>query len=149
MDKELAKRWLKLPEVEIEYEDSVLMVNGKFVSLPDITSDMLSDYIEIGHQKINNHLQEMRKRDQFWGNSKVRPLVLVGRLALTSDRPEVFIEEGLHAQNEAAILLDQVNQAYHGYWKAVEKCLYTPLIRRNLILNDPKLDGTWLGLRRP
>lgn len=149
MDNELAKRWLKLPEVEVEYCENILLANKKIISIPDITPEMLSDYIEIGHQAINDHLLELRKRNRYLGEPRTRPLVLIGRLALADDESEVFTKDVLSMQNDANVTIDQVNQAYRGYWSVIEQSIYVPVVRRNMVFDAPQLNGAWLGLRRP
>lgn len=149
MDNELEKRWLKLPEVRVEHDESILKVNDRFLSLPDITPAVLSDYLEIGQKTIHTHLLEIRKRYQYWGDSKSRPLILIGRLALTGRQEEALSEVGLKCNHETDIAIDGLYPEYRGYWTAIEDTHYKPEVRLNMMLNNEALDGTWLDLRRP
>lgn len=148
MDKELEKRWTVLPKVDIKSDESMLMVNSQFVSLPDITPEILSDYIEIGQRTIDAHLLEMRKRSRYWGESKTRPSILVGRLALSGHEDGVFTDEGLLVESETDLTMDVVKKEYKGYWNAIVESFYVPEVSRNISPNNPAHGGTWLGLRR-
>ena len=149
MDKELEKRWQQLPKVEVERSESMLVVNDRFVSLPDITPEVLSDYIEIGHDTIHSYLSEMRKSYRYWGEPKMRSSLLIGRLALSTNEETVFTPEGLQAKSEDDLVVDTVVQEYREYWSVITQSLYVPVVRRNVTLHNSNLDGTWLSIRRP
>lgn len=150
MDKELEKRWLKLPRVEVDSDEGVLIVDDEYLSLPDITPGMLSDYIEIGYRTIKGNLAEMRRLSRFWASAETRPLLLLGRLAMSGEEAEVFTDEGLIAIRKTEhITMDEVLPEYRPYWETIEDSLYAPVVRRRATFNDTSMNGTWLGMRRP
>ena len=150
MDKELEKRWLKLPKVDVDRGEGVLTVDGEYIHLPDTTPEMVSDYIEIGHETIKDNLTEMKKMSRFWAPERSRPLILLGRLALSGEEDEVFDSEGLiSVRNTEDVAIEHVLPNYRDYWETVTESLYVPVVRYNVTLNYPRFNGTWLGMRRP
>jgi len=149
MDRELEKRWIKLPTIEIDHDESIMTVNGKFLSLPDIAPDTLGDYLQIGHELIWEHFREMKQRYRYWGDSTSRPSILLGRLALTGKEEGVFTEEGLQVANDADIDVDDLEPIFRAHWMTVETALLKPEITRNIMLINHERNGTWLGMSRP
>jgi len=149
MDRELEKRWIKLPTIEIDHDESIMTVNGKFLSLADIAPQTLSDYIEIGHNIIGEHFSRMKEEYRHWGDATSRPSILVGRLALMGREDVVFTEEGMHVKNDADIDLEDLDPVFRAHWMTIETSLYTPEINRNILLTNNDKSGTWLSMRRP
>jgi len=148
MDNELRKRWITLPEVDIEYQ-SILSVNKRFVSLPDISSDMLRDYIEIGSELINDQLDELREQRRFWDGTQSRPCVYIGRLAVVRSDSIILTKEGQLLDNDDDLTANHLRPAYGAFWSVLARKQYTPEIHRNAIPVDKRLNGTWLGVRKP
>lgn len=149
VEEKLEKRWLRLPEVTVESDEGILNVDNRFVSLPDITPEILSDYLQVGQQAIKLYLNERRRLYRSWGEPRRRPIVHIGRLAIIDEDCEVFTERGAATRKELDLSIESLIPEYRGYWVAIQDSLYVPEIQRNIMLNDEKLDGTWLGLRRP
>jgi len=149
MDRELEKRWIKLPEIGIDYVDNVMTINGRILSIPDTSPETLSDYLDIGHETINEYLREIKQGYRFWRHPTNRRSILIGRLALTGREDEVFTEEGLHVRYDSDLDVIHLDTSLRTYWMAVDTSLSTPEVHRNLTFKDSERNGTWLGLRRP
>ena len=92
MENNLHQRWIQLPKVRVEFEN-VLTVNSKHVSLPDITPEILGDYIDIGREEIDYELNRVVKRQKFWDETfqaTQPPIILLGKLALSEHEYNVF-----------------------------------------------------------
>jgi len=149
MDRELEQRWIKLPEIGIEYSENIMTVNGRILSLPDTDPETLTDYLEIGYETINEHLREMKRGYRYWRNPTSRRSILVGRLALMGKEDEIFTEEGLKVKDDADLDIKHLDPLFQVHWMAVDTSLSTPEISRNIIFRNRELNGTWLGMRRP
>jgi hypothetical protein len=148
MDRNLENRWRILPKVEVESDESLLLIDGKPVSLPDITPSMLADYIDIGQYSIHTHLNERTKQYRLLGDRITRPLILLGRFAVLNDESSALTDEALAVENDVNLDRDDLKGEFQGFWMVIEETNYVPEIRRKLTLSSPKLDGTWLSLRR-
>ena len=149
MDKEFEKRWLKLPTIEIDHDESIMTVNGRFLSLPDISPDTLADYLEIGHELIWEHFREMKQRYRYWGDPTSHPSILLGRLALTGKEADIFTVDGLRTKDDADLGIDDLEPMFRAHWMTVEQALLKPEITRNIMLINHDRNGTWLGMSRP
>jgi hypothetical protein len=147
MNSELSKRWLSLPEISIEYQN-ILMVNKQIVNIADISEETLTDYLQIGQHTIDSQLRQLRSERRYSDDPTVRPSILVGRLALAATEGRVITDEALKYENDSAIKIDGLKTSFSGFWEVIQRALYTPEVHRKILLNNPKLGGTWLGLRR-
>lgn len=147
MENDLHKRWRTLPQVEVQF-GGILRVNQRHVSLPDISAQTLSDYIEIGKPQINAELRHTGRRERFCDGPTKPRTVLLGRLALEGRESWAFTNSGQYVDDTDDIRMEHLSDLYQGYWKVVEEAAYIPLIQRNFALG-PRLSGTWLGVKRP
>jgi len=150
MDKELEHSWNILPRVRIDEYESMLTVNHRFVSLPDITPSMLTDFINIGHDVIDKYLNETTNKSKYWNEFEIRPSLLLGRFALAGPRhrARILTPSGLDMADDEHLSKEDLRQSYKGYWEAVRKTDFVPEVYVDIALSDPHLDGTWLGLRQ-
>jgi len=149
MDGNSEHHQFQLPRVEVDREESILLVNKQPLELSDTTPNILLNYIQIGEQAIENSLYEQKKEHKLWGDEISAPSILLGRLALSYDEKRVFTKEGLAIEDESVLSMKDLDVNYRGYWVAVQRANYVPEIRRNLVLlTQPKFDGIWLSMRR-
>ena len=139
----------QLPRVEVDREESILLVNKRPLELSDTTPNILLNYIQIGEQAIENDLFEQKKEHKLWGDNVSKPSILLGRLALSNDEKRVFTNEGLAIEDENLIAMKDLRTDYRGYWVAVQRANYIPEVRRNLVLlTHARFDGIWLSMHR-
>jgi|GEM_PF-5180347 len=149
MDRYSENHSFRLPKVEVDSEESILLVNRLPLELSDITPNILLGYIQIGEQAIENDLYEQKKEHKLWGDETTRPSILLGRLAMSNDERRVFTPQGLTIEDESKLSMKDLDTNYRGYWLSVLNAKYEPEIRRNLVLlTQPKFDGIWLSMRR-
>jgi hypothetical protein len=134
-------------EIAIEHQ-GVLTVNRKIVNLPDITPQILHDYIETGHEIIDAQLDEIEQvRRHLYRRNNVAPSILLGRLAIAGKESDVFTEKGLRKRSEELNILD-LERPFRGFWVTIESADYIPEVHKNIGLYNSKFGGTWLGLRK-
>jgi hypothetical protein len=151
MENNLHQRWIQLPKVRVEFEN-VLTVNSKHVSLPDITPEILGDYIDIGREEIDYELNRVVKRQKFWDETfqaTQPPIILLGKLALSEHEYNVFTAATRFNKDRVSVNVEQLQEPYRGYWMAIEERLYVPIVQRNFAKGSLELSGTWLGLGKP
>ena len=132
------------------------MVNNRVVELPDITPEMLDDYVKMGRPEIELQLAILENMRRVNERGDMRQTILVGRFALLGSEGAVFRDSSLARLNkknplpsDMSVDIDDLNDEYKAYWRTFEDTNYEPKIFYKRESRDPRFKGTWLGLMFP
>ena len=135
------------PKVTIEHEN-ILMVQKKPIELPDITAQMLADFIKWGKPEIETQLAFSENMTRVGERRSAESVILVGRLALIGSEAFTFQARRLAYLEYNPTLggIDDLRNEYQDFWKVIQESNYVPRIFYKRESEDPNFRGSWLGL---
>lgn len=144
-------RWIRQPEVSFKHQN-IMLVDGRVLNLPDTTSTILSDILDLSTEKINQQIESEYEWAISRDRNAIRPSILIGRLALNGSEEKVLSKEGLEAMKLTRLHTEitMLDREYQLYWKVAARAGYIPEVQTKVFDGeDDQVGGTWLGVRRP
>ncbi len=143
---EVGEYWYRNPEIGFEYH-RILTINRGIIELADLTGEMFEDILHITQPRIDEQIEILNKMRRYRGGSERNPHILIGRLAVSESEDDALRPQAI-AKEDIDITREDLLKRYQVFWDAINRLdnTYFPAVHRNMLLDYPSLNGTWLGL---
>jgi hypothetical protein len=141
--------WIVKPDVSFR-RDSFMMVGNRPLETDDISPRYLRDVIDISAEALHARIEYLNERDRTPHSRKIpRSHILVARLALAEREHDVLRSTPITLALRQTFheYPDDLERIARGYWGAVSETDFSPIVQSHIMIGDPQIDGTWIGIR--
>jgi len=144
-------RWIRYPEVSFKHQ-TIMMVNGQPIEIPDVPPGVLEDVIHESLQQINAQIESEYNWEIERNKNAIRPSIQIARLAIAGSEEKVLSSVGMIDMKMSNLhtSIYTIKKEYWPYWHEIRRTGYIPEVLTNVYSSaDDTVSGTWLSVRRP